>query len=337
MHPSIILRGALARFVGIPAPLSLSYEVTWRCNLACQYCDRHTPMPRELSRSEIFAALADFYRLGMRDTHLDGGDPLTHRHIDEIVGWLVDRGVSVTLNSNGILVPRKIGTVRRLNGLTISLDGPRAAHDAMRGPGSFGHAIRGATAARDAGVPVEFTCTVGRHNAGAIEALLTLTEELRISVVFQPALPSLFQGSTRDGAAWALDAAALRTVFAQIEGLKHAGRGVGNGWSSLRHFRQFPEDVAPPCAAGWVTATMDPEGVLFPCGQLNRQDRSNNVVRLGVAAAFANLTRTGCSQCWCARLVQENYAWGLRVDRMLPPRRVRAPQSPPGSPVAPHR
>src|SRR5215510_2372741 len=89
MHPSMMIRGMIARLGIRPYPLSLSYEVTWLCNLACAYCDRHTPMARELTRDQIFTALSEFYELGKRDAHLDGGDPLTHRHIDAIVDWLV--------------------------------------------------------------------------------------------------------------------------------------------------------------------------------------------------------------------------------------------------------
>lgn len=319
MHPSMILRGAVARAGIRPYPLSLSYEVTWLCNLACAYCDRHTPMARELTRDQIFTALGEFYELGMRDAHLDGGDPLTHRHIDAIVDWLVERGITTSMNTNGILVPRKRATIEKLSAVTISLDGPRVNHDALRGAGSFDHAILGATVAQRAGVPVEFTCTVGRHNADALEELLDIAEDLNIPVVFQPALNSLFLETERDGSAWQLDVASMRATFARLERLKRRRRAVGNGWSSLKHFRRFPDETRPPCAAGWVTATMDPEGVVFPCGQLNRRDRSNSVVRLGAAAAFANLSRNGCGQCWCARLVEENYAWGMRIDRMLPP------------------
>jgi MoaA/NifB/PqqE/SkfB family radical SAM enzyme len=325
MHPSIIVRGAIARLGLRPYPLSLSYEVTWLCNLECAYCDRHTPMPRELTLHETFAALGGFYDLGMRDTHLDGGDPLTHRHIDEIVEWLIERRISVSMNTNGIIVPRKIATIRKLAGVTISMDGPRERHDPLRGAGSFDRAITGARATQAAGVPVEFTCTVGRHNVEAIDDVVGIAEGLRIPVVFQPALNSLFLGSERDGSAWQLNAGVMRAAFAHIEDLKRRSPMVGNAWSSLRHFRRFPEATRPPCAAGWVTATMDPEGVLFPCGQLDRSDRSNSVVRLGAAGAFARLSRRGCDQCWCARLVQENYAWGLRVDRMLPPLRTPRP------------
>ncbi len=319
MHPSMIIRGMIARLGIRPSPLSLTYEVTWQCNLACAYCDRHTPMPQEMTREEIFKALGEFHDLGMQQTNLDGGDPLVHRHIDEIVDWLVQRGVTVSMHTNGILVPKKIDTIRKLSRVKVSLDGPRDPHDAMRGTGSFDRAITGAKAAQAAGIPVEFTCTVGRHNAETIESLLEIAEDLQVPVVFQPALNSLFLENARDGSGWQLDAQSIRAAFSRIEELKPSTAMVGNAWSSLRHFRSFPEDTTPPCAAGWVMATMDAEGALFPCGQVNRGDRSNNVVRLGAARAFAGLSRKGCSQCWCARLVEGNYAWGMRVDRMLPP------------------
>jgi len=87
MTPKMVLRAAVARTGLKPAPLSVTYEVTWLCNLSCGYCDRHTPMHHELTREEIFRALEEFRTLGLLHIHLDGGDPLTHRHIDEIVDW----------------------------------------------------------------------------------------------------------------------------------------------------------------------------------------------------------------------------------------------------------
>ncbi len=333
MYPSIIVRGTIARLGVRPYPLGLTYELSWLCNLACIYCDRNKPMPNELKHAEIFKALSEFYELGMREVSLDGGEPLAHRHVDEIVRWLVEKHVRVAMNTNGILVPRKIDTIGKLWKVKISLDGPKESHDGKRGAGSFEKALAGACAARRAGVRVEFTCTVGRHNAASIEKLLDITEALEIPVVFQPALNSLFRGSSRDGSAWQVEVSIIRSAFTRIEALKRLGRGVGNGWSSLRHFRGFPEKKPLPCAAGWVFCTMDPEGVLFPCGQPDRSDRSNNVVRLGAARAFANLSRSGCDECWCARQVEENYAWGCRVDQVLPPLRIPTPRAVPAPAV----
>ena len=281
--PQMVLRGAIARTGVRPFPLSLTYEVTWLCNLSCGYCDRHTPMRNELTQEEIFSALDEFRMLGMLHTHLDGGDPLTHRHIDEIVDWLTQRGVTVSLNSNGILVPKKLHTIRKLSVLKISLDGPHDSHDAMRGTGSFEKALAGATAARDAGVKVEFTCTVGQHNAHTIEPLIDIASAVSIPVVFQPALNSLFLDADRDGSSWQLDVQSIRAAFAQIERIKRRSNVVGNGWSSLRHFRRFPEDTRPPCSAGWVHGDHGPRRrpLFLPPAQPERPIQQRHAARGG--------------------------------------------------------
>src|SRR3989442_13928425 len=99
MRPMTIVKGMIAR-VGIrPIPIAVTYEVTWLCNLACGYCDRHTPMRNEMNHEQIFEALEEFIGLGMSQIHLDGGDPLTHKHIDEIVEWLGKEKKAVFTNS----------------------------------------------------------------------------------------------------------------------------------------------------------------------------------------------------------------------------------------------
>ncbi len=312
------LRVVAAR-VGFPTPLVVGFEITHLCNLSCDYCDRHTPMPREMPLDAILRALTELHLHGMRELSLDGGEPLAHRHVDAVVDALVGLGVVVRMNTNGLLVPRRLETVRKLEKVKISLDGPEAHHDAMRGAGAFRGAIGGARAARDAGIPVEFTCAVGRHNADAMDELIDLVEGLGLRVLFQPVRPSLFLDTRRDGSAFVAEPVAVRAAFARVEARKRSSSAVLNRWSSLVHFRRYPEDTSLPCAAGHINVTLDPEGNLYHCGQVARLNRSNNVVRLGVAEALGRLRRGGCSQCWCARVVEENYAWGGRVDRMLPP------------------
>ena len=328
MKFSSALRVALAR-MGSPAPLSVGFEITHLCNLACSYCDRHTPLPGEMTIEQILGALGELHQMGMRHISLDGGEPLAHRHIELVVDWLISRGdIRVFMNTNGILVPRKMDVVRRLSRLKISLDGPAAQHDRMRGERAHERAIKGALAARDAGVEVEFTCVVGRHNATHLDELLDLVDELGFSVVFQPARNSLFLETDRDGSPFVLEGAEVRDAFLRIERRKRQGGPVANRWSSLRHFQRFPGDVAIPCAAGHINVTLDPEGNLFHCGQVRRSDRSCNVLRLGVREAFRRLTRGACTQCWCARVVEENYAWGGRLDRLLPPLHAGAAPGP---------
>src|SRR5215813_11121377 len=156
MGPSAIARAAMARLGLRPSLIDLTYEVSWRCNLACSYCDRHTPMPNEMTREQIFAVLREFCELGMIRIHLDGGEPLMHRLIGQMVDWLTDHGVVVSMNTNGALVPRRCDVVRKLSKIHISLDGPSECHDARAGQLRAGHrrSEGGATRRRRGRVPL---------------------------------------------------------------------------------------------------------------------------------------------------------------------------------------
>ncbi len=328
MDPILLARVIGARLGFAPVPLSLGFELTHRCNLACVYCDRHTPMPQEMSREAIFRALGQFVELGTRVVSLDGGEPLTHPDVHEVTAMLVQHGVAVHMNTNGILIPRRLGTIRLISRVKISLDGPPRCHDAMRGTGAFDKALRGIDAARGVGAPVELTCVVGQHNHDSIDELLDFVEARGLEIVFQPARPSLFLDTPRDAAAYLLGGAQQKAAFARIEARKRAGSPVGNRWGSLRHFRGFPQPTPIPCAAGFINVTLDPEGYLFHCGQVSRTNRTSNVVTLGAREAFARLARGGCSECWCARVVEENLAWGGRIDRLLAPSSAPQPAPP---------
>lgn len=321
MELKTIARIAAARVAARPRPIAVAFELTHLCNLACHYCDRHTPLPNEMTREQILSALSDLYTMGMRYLSIDGGEPLAHKHVDEIVEHVTAMGVRAVMNTNGILVPKKLDTVRKLAKVKISLDGPAANHDLVRGKDAYRRAVRGADAAREAGVAVEFTCVVGTHNHAVIDELLDYVEERDYTIVFQPARDSLFL-DTEDGSGteYQLETERLRSCFSRIEERKMRNpKLVGNKWSSLRHFRSFPEDVDIPCSAGWVEVTMDPEGRLYHCGQINRADKSCSVVTLGVRGALDKLQLGGCKQCWCARVVEGNYTWGGRVGMMVPP------------------
>ena len=307
------LRALGVRLGARPVPLSVSYELTHRCNLSCAYCDRHAPGPDEMSPEQVLSVLEALCDAGMRTICLDGGEPLTHPHVDRFVERLVDRGVRVNMNSNGLLVPRKLETVRRLSKLKVSLDGPQSVHDSVRGSGSYVRALRGIVTARSEGIPVELTCVVGAHNVESVDALVELVQGLGLRVVFQPEREGLFRAGYPGAVA-----RAVRDAFARIERHKHDGKVVANRWSSLRHFRSFPFDTPLPCAAGRVNATLDPAGMLYACGQLPRLHGGASVLEHGVQGAFERLPRVTCRQCWCARVVEENVAWGGRFDRFLP-------------------
>lgn len=316
--PRTMSAAAKAKVLGRPTPLQIVFEVTHLCNLACEYCDRHTPLPNELELDEILKAIREFAALGMVGMTLDGGDPLVRHDFDRIVDELVRLRVRIVINTNGILIPRKLASVRKAALVNVSLDGPERCHDSMRGSGSFEKAVDGIKAARDAGVTVKLRCTVHRQNVGSIPALVRLAETLDSPIMFQPALNSLFLDTDRDGSRWALDPAEFRKAVLWLCEEKKRTRYVANHYASLKHFLAFPGSKEPPCSAGWIHATMDPEGYLYHCGQVNRASQRISVRELGAKAAFERIARYGCGECWCASLLDTNYIWGLQLGMFTP-------------------
>jgi MoaA/NifB/PqqE/SkfB family radical SAM enzyme len=315
-----LVRIVAARAHVRPVAFVLEYELTHLCNLACLYCDRHTPSSSELELSEIIDILQQFTELGMRYTSLDGGEPLAHPHFAAIVDWLVEHGVTIHLNSNGILIPKHLDAIRKIRQLKVSLDGPSEVHDSMRGAGSFERAVCGIRLARQSGVSVELRCVLGSHNVTHVDALIDLVASwnLGLSIMFQPARTSLF-GGVEGNLHWLVDRQRMHEAFARIETRKRAGAPVANRWGSLRHFRHFPQPHALPCAAGWIKVTMDPSGNLYHCGMTPRPPDAVNVKVHGVAAAFAALERKGCTECWCSSVVEVNQAWGGQWLQLLKP------------------
>lgn len=308
----------LARLSLAPKPVILEFEITHRCNLACTYCDRNRPLANEMSVDKIIDVLDEFYALGMRYIGLDGGEPLTHNGFDDIVQWLHRKNVVIHLNSNGTLIKKKIESVKLVDQLKISLDGHREVHDRMRGAGSFDKALEGALLARRNGVATEFRCVLGKHNINAVNDLIDLVERLDdgITVTFQPARNSLFLGSNRNGTAFMLDNEGFYSALKKVEERKIVSKRVANKWGSLAHFRRFPANTAIPCAAGWVKATLDPQGYLFHCAMVSRKKKEINVIDRGVTWAFQEIERRGCAQCWCARAVEGNLAWGGQLMKL---------------------
>jgi MoaA/NifB/PqqE/SkfB family radical SAM enzyme len=316
--PTTVAAAARAKILKRPTPLRIVFEVTHLCNLACEYCDRHTPLPNELTLDEIVAIVREFAGMGMVGMTLDGGDPLVRGDIDQIIDELVRLRVRIVINTNGILIPKKLESVKKASLVNVSLDGPERQHDLMRGDGSFEKAVRGIRAARDAGVAVKLRCTVHRENIESVPALVRLAEDLESPIVFQPALNSLFLDTDRDGSRWEPDVARFRRMVLWLCEEKKNTKYIANHYASLKHFLAFPEHKELPCSAGWIHATLDPEGYLHHCGQVNRTVQKISVRELGAKRAFEQIARYSCGECWCASLVETNYAWGMALGMFTP-------------------
>jgi AdoMet-dependent heme synthase len=161
--------------------LIIAWEVTSACNLSCSYCRASaTPRPStgELDTAEAMAFIDDAASLKPMFI-LSGGEPLLRPDIFTLARHAVDRGLRVSLATNGtLLTPDMVAKVAGsgIMRLSISLDGATPEiNDATRGEGAYQAALTGMKNLRGH-VEFQINMTITRRNEGEIEPLLDLAQ-----------------------------------------------------------------------------------------------------------------------------------------------------------------
>ncbi len=139
-------------------PLYVVWETTMKCDQPCQHCGTRAGRARkyELSTEEMFEVARATAALGTREITLIGGEAYLRDDCEDLIRFITSLGVRVTMQTGGRAFTSD--RARRfkaagLEGLGVSIDGPEAAHDELRGnKGSYAAAFRALANARDAGL-----------------------------------------------------------------------------------------------------------------------------------------------------------------------------------------
>lgn len=277
-----------------------------------------------MSTDEGVRLLHQLAELGTISVCFDGGEPLAHPGIGDLVDTGRNLGLAISISTNGTLIPRRIDRIARANVVKISIDGPEEIHDRGRGAGNFKKAMEGAQVAKSRGIWVALRMTLAEHNVRAHRAVLRIADEMGVQVLFQPAIGSLFD-ATKHAAAHSPHVQAYRETIDDLILLKKQGAPVANEVLALRHLRRWPEpNPVPFCGGGRIMAAIGPEGGIYPCGRVGRDQPSSNAIREGVANAFDGVLRpTDCASCWCTLTLSNCYAY--RLDPRLLEGRLLGP------------
>ena len=149
-------------------PAFVSFTLTNACNLRCTMCGQWSPAGYVRTGHGYRGpalALDDWKRLadeaaaqGITSILLRGGEPFLHPDILPLLEHLHGLGLYVSIDSNGTRLAAFAGDLVRLGQIhvTVSVDGPEAVHDEVRGlPGCFAQLKEGLArlAALDGGAP----------------------------------------------------------------------------------------------------------------------------------------------------------------------------------------
>jgi MoaA/NifB/PqqE/SkfB family radical SAM enzyme len=106
-------------------PLLAQIVITKRCNLSCSYCFEFDKISQPVELAILKSRIDELKRLRTIFVTLNGGEPLLHPEIAELVGYISSLGMVPMINSNGWLITPEI--INKLNksglyGMQISCD-----------------------------------------------------------------------------------------------------------------------------------------------------------------------------------------------------------------------
>ncbi|MDZ7695735.1 MAG: SynChlorMet cassette radical SAM/SPASM protein ScmF [Deltaproteobacteria bacterium] len=168
---------------------TLYFYLTEGCNLACRHCwmgprfdatGNHYPaLPVELFETAIREAKP----LGLSGVKLTGGEPLLHPRFTQLLEIVRREELKLAIETNGLLCTPEIAAeiAKSPNrSVSVSIDGVDAAtHEWVRGvPGAFEAARQAVRNLVAAGIKPQVIFTVMRTNAGQVDAVVRMVEDL---------------------------------------------------------------------------------------------------------------------------------------------------------------
>ncbi len=260
------LRIASTLASGRPTPLSITFILTHRCNLRCQYCDVPAAADLEMDTAAFERAIDQLLAAGMVRASFSGGEALLRDDAPALLARAHAGGAMTSLNTNGWLADGQLEALAPvLDQLMVSMDGPAAIHDRVRGKaGGHARALQTLIQGRELGIATSSIAVLGPWNVDHLDEILQSAAEHGYWAYVQPAMVSCFDG--RKGLQPALSNAALAGIADRLDLARRQGLPVGASPGFVDLLRRAPVfGDCSRCQAGRRFATVMPEGHIVPC------------------------------------------------------------------------
>lgn len=252
---------------GLDAPICLTWELTYACNLQCVHCLSSSGRrdPRELTTEECEAVIDELQRMQVFYINIGGGEPTIRKDFWHLVRYAVNHGVGVKFSTNGSGIDAEVAEQLAESDyvdVQISIDGADAdTNDHVRGEGSFATAVRAMEHLQAAGFEgFKISVVMTRHNIPQVDEFKAMADhygaQLRLT---------RFRPSGRGADSWE----ALHPTDQQQRELYHWLMGHPDVLTGDSFFHLSALGEALPglnlCGAGRVVCLIDPVGDVYAC------------------------------------------------------------------------
>jgi mycofactocin radical SAM maturase len=253
---------------GLDAPICLTWELTYACNLSCSHCLSSSGIrdSRELSTAQAEAVIDELQAMKVFYVNIGGGEPTIRPDFWHLLDYAVEHQVGVKFSTNGSqITPQRAARIAATDyvDVQVSLDGATAqVNDPLRGVGSYDTAISALDNLFEAGFKdAKLSVVVTRQNMHQLDEFKRIADERGATLRLTRLRPS-----GRGVEVWDEMHPTAEQQRELYNWLLRAGENVLTG-DSFFHLAAFGDPLPGLnlCGAGRVVCLIDPVGDVYAC------------------------------------------------------------------------
>lgn len=196
------------------------WELTLRCNLACEHCGSRagSNRPDELSPEEAQDLVRQLAEAGITEVTIEGGEAFLRKDWLDIARAITAHGMMCTMVTGGYGLSAKMAQKMKEAGIrrvSVSIDGMEATHDHIRGrKGSWASAMRTLGHLREAGISITANTQMNRLSTPELPQIYEALRDASVSA-WQIQITSAM-GNGADFHPWLLQPAEMEDVYQML-------------------------------------------------------------------------------------------------------------------------
>ena len=258
--------------MGLSAPVNVTWEVTYACNLSCVHClsDSGPKRQGELTTGQCRRMIDDLSDLRVFQLNIGGGEPLVRPDFLDLMDYAHEKGIVTCISTNGTLIDEE--AARRLDHelvyIQVSLDGASPeSNDAIRGKGSYKKVLNALEHLKSRNIEVSINTVLTRLSFPELDKMAELAAaygaKLRVS---------RFRPSGRGKKSWS-ELNVSREQMLEFSSWLNRNLRVSTGDSFFSVTTEERRSLGlNMCGACKLTCCVSPVGGVYPCAFLQEDE-----------------------------------------------------------------
>lgn len=309
--------------LGINIPILVTLCVTNRCNLKCVYCyqGHDKTEKKEFSTQELLNLIDELAEMGTKYISINGGECLLRDDIETIINKINEKNILCHLSTNGMILKKYIDVLKKIDSLSISIDGKKESNDLNRGKGSYEKIMEAIECLKQNHINFQTHTVLTANNKDAIEDIMDLALQFSFKAQF-----SILRKEDSPDEQISLNDEEVKTILKNILEYKKRGYPVFFSSSSYENALNWPfsykkQMTSDPftngrkstkCHLKRFSCHVEADGMVYPCVVLVGKFKALNFLEVGFKKAWDNLSNCKCNACYNICHNDLNSIFGLK-------------------------